>query len=206
MKAILVLLFGITAHLSTSYAETALANPLNERGPLTVSVDGSRNFSEAETVKLEQAEKLINIVMNSDEFKNAVLNFSYNGVPGFVQNLGMTNQEIYDYLMQGAERYPAQTEADHKMNFDIELYTSSWFGRGTLGYTDTSTKTIHINTRFYDKTEANGIAMNMVHEWTHKMGFDHDQNRTARRDYSVPYGVGYIVRDLAAKINLSTLK
>jgi hypothetical protein len=193
MKTLLALCLILASTISSAVAQTS--------EPLTVNIQGARNFSSDEAAKLAEAEKLINVVVNSEAFKTAVLNFSYNGVPGFVQNLGMTNAEIYDYLMMGAEKYPVQTAADHKMDFDIELYTSSWFGRGTLGYTDINTQTIHINTRFYDKSAPNQIAMNMVHEWTHKMGFDHDQNRTARRDYSVPYGVGYLVRDLAAKIN-----
>ena len=106
--------------------------------------------------------------------------------------------------MTGAEEYPTQTQADHLMNFDIELYTSSWFGRGTLGYTDINTKTIHINTRFYNTAQPFQIAMNMVHEWCHKMGFDHDSARTARRDFSVPYAIGYIVRDLAQNSSVLT--
>ena len=197
MKTLLFVLFALCAYFPTSFAQ-----PVE---PLTVNLDGARNFSQDDYDKLVTATKLINVVVNSEDFKNAVLNFSYSGAKEFVQNLDMTNSQIYSYLMLGAEKYPAQTSVDHVMNFDLELYTSNWFGRNTLGYTDITTKTIHMNTRFYDRAEPYEIAMNMVHEWTHKMGFDHDKQRTDRRDYSVPYGVGYIVRDLASKINVSTL-
>ena len=185
---------------------TATSAYASGTGGLTVNFQSTKYFDQTEFDKLIQAKKLIEVVINSEEFKTAVLNFSYNGATEFVQNNGMTNQQIYDYLMTGAEMYPNQTPADHLMDFDLELYTSSWFGRGTLGYTDVNTKTIHMNTRFYDKAAVNGVAMNLVHEWCHKMGFDHDSNRTARRDYSVPYAIGYVIRDLGAKKTLTVRK
>ena len=196
MKVFLILLFGLTAHLSSSFAESAQ--------PLQVNIQGARYFSQKEYDKLMAAKKLIEVVVNSADFKTAVTNFTYNGQKAFVQNNGLTNEQVFSYLMLGAEKFPTQTPEDHLMDFDIELYTSSWFGRGTLGYTNQDTKTIHINTRFYDGAAVNEIAMNMVHEWTHKMGFDHDSNRTARRDYSVPYAVGYLVRDLGKKLTTTS--
>ncbi len=184
MKKAFILLFGVL------FFSSAIAQPLK------VNIQSARYFSQSEYDKLMAAQKLIEKVINGAEFKNRVLNFTYNGQTTFVQNNGMTNQQIYDYMMTGAEMYPTQTPADSLMDFDLELYTSSWFGRGTLGYTDTSTKTIHMNTRFYDGAGPADVAMNLTHEWLHKMGFDHDSNRTARRDYSVPYAIGYIMRDL----------
>jgi hypothetical protein len=40
----------------------------------------------------------------------------------------------------------------------------------------------------------------MMHEWLHKLGFGHSYYYSTSRNYSVPYGIGKIMMDLAAKI------
>jgi len=168
--------------------------------PLLVDIHTAENFNDAQYEKLLQAKQLVEMIINSAAFKERVLNFTYQGEKTFVQNNGMTNQQIYDYLMSGAEMYPAQTSVDHQMNYDLVLYKPKWYqSKKVLGYTSQDTNIIHINKNFYNKADINEIAMNMVHEWIHKMGFDHDFKSTARRPFSVPYGVGYIVRDLGNK-------
>lgn len=167
---------------------------------LTVQLDGVRYFNQTQADKLNAAKKVVELVINSAEFKERVLKFSYQGKPGFVQNGGLTNEQVYDLLMTGAEKYPRVTPADGAMNFDLELYTPAWYqSNNVLGYTNQGTKTIFINRNFYNRAEIFEIAMNLTHEWCHKMGFDHDSKSTARRPYSVPYGVGYLIRDLGQK-------
>jgi hypothetical protein len=73
-----------------------------------------------------------------------------------------------------------------------------------IGYTNQNTLTIFINRVIYQKTEVYKIAMNLVHEWTHKMGYDHDFKATARRPASVPYAVGYMVRDMGKALTGET--
>jgi len=191
MKSFLLIL---SALISTTFSAQSFAQ---SDQPLTVNVHGARYFTPTDLTTLSAATALIEKVMNSEEFKQAVLNFSYAGVPGFVQNNGLDNQQLYDLLMSGAEALPTQTAADHVMDFDLEMYT----GRASvLGYTNPGTLTVWINSNFYDYATVNEIAMNLTHEWCHKMGFDHDYYNTARRPYSVPYGIGYLVRDLGAKM------
>lgn len=188
MKIILILTLFLNMSASV-WAQT--------KQPLLVNVRTAENFNDAQYEKLMEAKQLVEMIINSAAFKERVLNFTYQGQKTFVQNNGMTNQQIYEYLMSGAEMYPAQTSVDHLMDFDLVLYKPKWYqSKKVLGYTDQSTNIIHINKNFYNKADVNEIAMNMVHEWVHKMGFDHDFKRTARRPFSVPYGIGYIVRDL----------
>lgn len=180
--------FGMGALLATAASAQAL----------TVQLDGVRYFNQAQTDKLNLAKRVVELVVNSREFKDRVLQFKYQSKLQFVQNAGLSNEQIYNVLMTGAEKYPKPTAEDQAMNFDLELYKPAWYqSNNVLGYTSQSDKTIHINKNFYDRAEVYEIAMNLTHEWCHKMGFDHDSKSTARRPYSVPYGVGYIVRDLA---------
>ncbi len=167
--------------------------------PLLMNIHTAENFTDQQYDKLMQAKQLVELIINSAAFKSRVLNFSYNGTQEFVQNNGMSNQQIYDLLMTGAEMFPQQTASDHFMDFDLVLYKPKWYqSKKVLGYTDQSTNVIHINKSFFNQASVNEIAMNLVHEWVHKMGFDHDFKNTSRRPSSVPYAVGYIVRDLGS--------
>lgn len=164
---------------------------------LSVNLHSAKYFNQQDYDRLQVAIKLVNTVVNSAAFKDRVLNFTYNGEKAFVQNNGMTNEQIYNYLMAGAEKYPKQGVEDQLMDYELELYTPKWYqSKNVIGYTNQNVLTIWINRTIYQKTEIYRIAMNLVHEWVHKMGFDHDSNSTARRPSSVPYAVGYIVRDL----------
>ncbi len=165
---------------------------------LTVQFDGVRYFEQEQFDKLQAAKKVVDFVINTQAFKERILGFEYQSQRTFVQNNGLTNQQVFDLLMTGAEKYPRQSSPDGVMNFDLELYSPRWYqSNNVLGYTNQNTQTIFINRNFFSRAEIFEIAMNLTHEWCHKVGFEHDSRSTARRPFSVPYGVGYIIRDLA---------
>lgn len=193
MKKIIQILTLFAAMSAPAWAQSSQ--------PLLMNVHTAKNFTDQQYDKLMQAQQLVELIINSAAFKSRVLNFTYQGSKQFVQNNGMSNEQIYETLMSGAEMYPVQTAADHFMDYDLVLYKPKWYqSKKVLGYTNQNTRVIHINKLFFNKADINEIAMNLVHEWTHKMGFGHDYKKTARRPYTVPYGVGYIVRDLGNKI------
>lgn len=150
-----------------------------------------RDFSSTQAQKMDEAiDKLVEIV-NSETFKQRVLNHTYNGVLSFVDNKGLTNLQVYQKLMQGSETLnPA---IDSEMDIDITLYYSN---NSTVGYTYPNSERIWVNDKFFRSNSLGRVAANIIHEWTHKLGFDHDYNRTTRRNYSVPYGIGTIVQQL----------
>jgi hypothetical protein len=160
------------------------------------------NFDAASKVKGLAAKEAIEAIFNSEEFRQRVLHFRYNGAEQFADNKGLSNQEIYDRLMVGAE--VLNGVADAQMDIDITLYHSSWFGRHTVGYTTGDSPKIYSNTRFFYNFTPADVAGNWSHEWVHKMGFGHDHNNTAKRPYSVPYAIGYIVRDMARQYALTS--
>jgi hypothetical protein len=169
-------------------------------GSMRVNLRSARGFNQQDTDKLNLAIRMVELIVNSKEFKNRVLNFSYNGKQEFVQNEGMSNQQVYDYLMKGAEKWPVQTAEDKLIDMELQLYTPKWWqSKSVIGYTSQDVLTVFINRLIYRKAPVFRVAMNLVHEWTHKMGFGHDFRETPRRPYTVPYGVGYIVRDIGAE-------
>lgn len=156
-----------------------------------------RNFLDSDKIKLYKAVEILQTVMNSAELKERILNFEYKGEQSFHQNNGMTNQEIFDHLMTGAENL--MPEADGVMNFDLTLYTSKNPWSKVKGYTTPDSMRIYLNRKFYRKSSwtAVDVAANLAHEWIHKMGFGHDYYYNDDRPYTVPYAIGYLVAEVA---------
>ena len=154
------------------------------------------NFTTSGKKKISTAAELIKEVVASEEFKNKVLNHRYNGKKQFANNQGLTNKQIYNKILNGAE--VLKKTIDNEMDLELELYTDN--KSNTVGYTFPSTNRIWMNSKYFNQNTAALVTTNMMHEWLHKLGFDHDADVTARRPYSVPYAIGYIVRDLAKKL------
>lgn len=154
------------------------------------------NFSKTQEDKVMDAFELIKKVVASDEFKSKVLNKTYNGKKQFVQNNGLTNSQIYKKILEASEKL-----TPGKNNTMDLVLTTYYTEANVIGYTKASIKTIYMNRRYLSTFQPYQVAMNLFHEWLHKLGFGHDYESTTRRPHSVPYAIGYIVRDLAKKYN-----
>ncbi len=158
---------------------------------LTVRGMEITGFSGESLDKLQDAFAVLEVVMNSEEFKERVLNFKNSkGERAFASNKGLSNEEIYALLMEGREDLQPETQGE--MNFFLKLYNRPW--SSVVGYTTPDTNLININWKFFKGFGAHQVAGNLAHEWTHKMGYGH---RSAKEHDSVPYAVGNIVRELA---------
>lgn len=152
------------------------------------------NFDEAQATKVQSAAEIIKRVISSQEFKTAVLNHRFEGKRSFANNNGLSNQQIYDRILIGAEKLTAAK--NNAMDVELELYFQN---TTTIGYTYPSTTRIWMNTKYFNSYTPTSVSSNLMHEWLHKLGFGHDAAATAIRPYSVPYAIGYLVRDLAAR-------
>lgn len=154
-----------------------------------------RDFSSTQEDKMESALEKLNIVLNSEEFRIKVLNHQYNGINTFVDNNGQSNLEVYYTILKGAE--VLNGIIDQEVDIDITLYYSN---NSTVGYTYPNVDRIWVNDKFFATYNHGSVAANVVHEWLHKLGYGHDFDRTIRRNYSVPYAIGSIVRELVNKL------
>jgi len=189
----------LTAGLVNSPCSFAADGLLAEHGPLKVNLLSLTDFTPAEKTKMYQAAEVLERVVNSEEFRQAVLNFTYDGKKQFVDNKGMTNEQIYETIRRGNEVLIGKD--DETMDYDLTLYTPPfWKKRTVVGYTYGNTLRIWVNRYYFTDYTLAEVAANLAHEWCHKIGFDHDFQRTARRPYSVPYAVGNLVGELAAKM------
>lgn len=154
------------------------------------------NFDATQEDKVLEAADLIKKVVATEEFKNGILNFTYNGKKNFADNDGLSNAQIYKKILEGSERL--QPGTDNEMDLSLEIFTRS---DNTVGYTFPNELKVWMNTKYLNQNPPAKVTTNMMHEWLHKLGFKHDSARTAKRPYSVPYAVGYLVARIAQQLN-----
>jgi len=169
-------------------------------------------FSDKDHVKLQKAINKMAFVLSTDDFKNFVLDFSYNVkvCKGFyvwktcksVTRYGMryndlddkknlTQSQIYNAIMSGSERLIP--EKDQEADIFLELDKKN--KKGVLGYTYPSTIWQWVYNSFFKNANYHEVSGNLTHEWCHKIGFGHEKKYNWKRKFTVPYSVGYFVRD-----------
>lgn len=163
-----------------AYALYTGASPVKN---LTVVVHSRKNFSPAEVAKHETAMKMLEVVLNSVEFKYRLLDRK------LVRTNGMTNLQVYELIMTGAEKLAP--DSDYEMDLWVDMYQSNF--SKVIGYTTPKELWTHLNRKFFSGYSYAEIACNAFHEWLHKIGFDH----VSAKDYdSVPYALGYLVEEM----------
>lgn len=179
---------------SFNMMEQDYLNPeMVQTGHLSVVPMKITGFDHASRTKLDLAFKALENVVNSEEFKNRVINFkNTKGQRSFASNNGQTNEEIYAAFMEGNETL--QPNTPNEMNFFLSLYFKR-FSR-VIGYTTPYTNQININWKFFRNYAPADVAGNLAHEWIHKIGYDHT---SAAEHDSVPYAIGYIVEEMAGR-------
>jgi hypothetical protein len=148
-------------------------------------------FTSASQDKYDQAVILVKKVVATEAFRKRVLGHTFNGTTSFANNNGLTNAQIYQTILDAAERL--KPIKNNTLDVGVKLYYEN---STIVGYTSSSITYINVNSKFFDQFDANAVAGNLFHEWLHKLGYGHDSAATAIRPYSVPYAIGYIIRDL----------
>ncbi len=185
-------LFAMTLSLSWLTPSMATVPTLAETFATNVFM---YNGTSSQRAKIDLAEQKLREVIQSEEFKNRVINFTYNGTKKFVDNNGLTNTQIYYKILNAAEKL--LPVIDNELDLNIKTYYSS---SSTVGYTSSNINYINFNTKYLNSYSLSETAKTMMHEWLHKLGFGHAYYYSTSRNYSVPYGIGKIMSDLAAKI------
>lgn len=147
--------------------------------------------------KLMEAVDLLKEVFASEEFKRKILNHRFREEYRYAYNKGLSNFQIYNRILKGREElYPYVNNA---MDVEVEFFTNH--KSIVIGYTWPHSKKIWMNTKYFNRFEIEEIASHLIHEWLHKLGFDHEKKRSHDRQFSVPYAVGKIALDIAQEIN-----
>jgi hypothetical protein len=151
-------------------------------------------FDSTRAAKMRRAIEVVRLVVGTEEFRKRVLDHTWNGAKTYVDNRGHSNLTIYNNILDGGESL--QPTKNNTMDMEVELYYAN---NSTVGYTYPNTRRIWVNQKFFDQYNLASVANNLMHEWLHKLGYDHAQTWSTSRDYSVPYGVGRIVSQVGLK-------
>ena len=177
---------GEKGHVETYFIQT-------ER--LVVKPMQLTGFSAESIEKLNKAFAAMEAVVNTEEFKDRVINFkNTKGERAFASNESKTNEEIYAIFMEGRE--DLQPNTPHEMNFFLKQYYKRW--SAVIGQTNPSTNVISLNWKFFRNFAPSDVAGNLAHEWVHKLGFGH---KSAAEHDSAPYAIGYIVGEMTERYN-----
>lgn len=190
-------------------ASTSRADAQDAPPPMTATLVSIERYSARERVRIDSALVLVRKVINHPEFRAAVLAYGA-GEPGrsFVEKDGRTltssNEEVWATFTRAAEGYDSVPDGD----MDLHLVGKHRFLRwpfGMPGYPvgfgngeeDPPIYTYHTWLR---ENSENAIAGHIVHEWTHKIGYEHDFNYRPNRPCSVPYALGEMVVHFAKQL------
>jgi hypothetical protein len=149
------------------------------------------NFTAQQAEKYNKAIEIVKLVVATEKFRNDVINFTYNGQKAFIDNKGLTNEQIYQSILDAAETL--KPIKNNTMDLTVQLYYAA---TNVVGYTNGGTTSIWVNTKYFNTFMENSVAGNLFHEWLHKLGYTHAYSATTTRPYSVPYAVGYIMGNI----------
>lgn len=148
---------------------------------INIHVHERVNFTPEEIEKHEKAVEEAFIVLNSQRFKNKFLETKLSSTEG------LTNLQIYEKLMSGYDEF--NKEVDRDIDVSVEMYYKN---NKVVGYTYPTTHKTFLNRKFFKSFDTADVACNLVHEYLHKVGFDH---KSAKEHTSVPYAIGYLVEE-----------
>jgi hypothetical protein len=146
---------------------------------ISIDVHERVNFTPEEVKKHQQACTDAVKVLNSKRFKERFLKEKLTSVEG------LTNLQVYEKLMSGVDLF--NKTADRDIDVFVEMYYQN---NRVVGYTTPNINKTYLNRKFFSDYDAADVACNMVHEYLHKVGFDHV---SAKESTSVPYAIGYLV-------------
>lgn len=174
---------------------TEIAKPEVEPAPIVVPtiktvglhIVSLTGFTKAQEDKFKKIIANCEIILNSNEFKQAILDFTYNGKKQFVSTTD-SNEQVLEKLL--SKDWPLEYRLEYRI-----------YGK-TIGYTLPSVTWIVIYTKFFNILSDAEIAGNIFHELGgHKVGrYGHDMKWSKPRDYSAPYGIGYVSEKIYHKM------
>jgi hypothetical protein len=137
-------------------------------------------YSTANFFKPSDEEFIQPDIINQEYVSVKVMNAK--GERKFASNKNLTNEMIYLKIMEARE--DLQPETPNEINLYMQYYYTR---KNTVGKTHPRYNTIYTNGKFFNGNDHGQVAGNLAHEWTHKMGFDH---QSVKESDSVPYAIG----------------
>lgn len=157
---------------------------LPEKKITKVLIKSLQGFSPEQEARFRKIVANVELVLNSEEYHQAILNHSWQGKKQFVDTTD-TNEQVWEKL--------------HSKDWELEyrLERLAFYSK-VIGYTYPSVTWIAFNSRKWHVLSDAEIADNIFHEYGgHKLGrYGHAMKWNEARDYSAPYGIGYVAEKI----------
>lgn len=153
-----------------------------------------------QTMKL--AMSIFEKVMNDKDFQNELSTFSYQYDVDSDPNRTLTPRQVATKLMNGQEFYKKDNDYTANLHWFIKKKNRPLFSRyPAIGYGNEGGISIYTYTWFFDNSNSDisAIVGHIAHEWSHKVGFEHQFNPHPKRNSTVPYAFGNLVTKYAKK-------
>lgn len=158
-----------------------LPSPLPSGTPI-FSIKTATGYSKAERERLNVAIDYANIILPSKCARDFMTKRA------LIQTNGKTRDQVMDDLLKAPYA------------FQLELYYAN---NRVVGFTNPAPyQIIHQNRKFYAGSHPVDIASNLIHEYSHKVGYDHSYNPNASRPYSVPYSLNAMTEECGVQMGL----
>jgi hypothetical protein len=166
---------------------------------MEISIGSAAGFTAEELVTFNVAMGLANRVLQSEEFKKAVLSHVVvmcekprKEYLGFVDTV-LTNIQVYNRMQS----------ADGKIKVSIETppWYKRWFSKEIAR--ENSNGSITIKRSYFQQAPIPELVNTIIHEVAHKAGFTHAFYLNYFRQFSVPYALGEIAEKLSLGVMLT---
>lgn len=147
------------------------------------------NFDSISMLKLNESSKMLEKVINSEEFKNEVLNEKFR-----IGNHKLSSQDIYDLIMSGKDNYKNKP-ADYSIDLRVKLF-DEYAGSGNFGFTNMNTRVTRTHRCYIQQNDTKCYTSHLAHEYMHQIGFVDKRNLFFKKTNSVPYKIGRIIDKL----------
>ena len=154
---------------------------------LKIGIKELKGFSTVQEKRFREIVAETEKTINSEKFKASVRDWYHKGKKQFFDTTD-TNEQVLAKILS----------YDWVLEYRLEKMR---IGSSVIGYTYPDVTWIVINARKWSSLSDAEISGNICHEYGgHKLGrYKHEYNNSPNRPFSVPYGVGYLCRDLFKK-------
>ena len=165
-----------------------------------VQADEINGLTPEREQKMKLAMSIFEKVMNDKDFQNELSSFPYQYDVDTDTNRTLTPQQVAVKLMNGQEFYKKDNDQTANLHWFIKKKNKPLFSRHpAIGYGNEDGIPIYTYTWFFDNSDIADIVGHIAHEWSHKVGFEHQYEPHPRRDNTVPYAFGNLFVKYAAK-------
>jgi hypothetical protein len=153
--------------------------------------------------KMRRALAVFEQVMNDECFQKELVTLKFHSDSSDDPYRNLSTRQAVEKIYEAKEHYTlsADNRADIYWAVEKRNRLARLFKGCSVGYGYPKDKEFYTYSCFLDDegTDLSDIAGHIAHEWSHKLGFVHQLDDHDKRDDTVPYAFGYLVRDHAKK-------